>query len=187
MRSNLDSSAMSQPSASPIITDLRTTSSLSVGSVPCVCTRVGARACVGMRARAGAVVRARACERLRGRGRTRADVVPARAAARFGRGGWRATGARTGWPMHTGQMRVLGGAPYSLAQEQNALVAADSCTCVSMPITASYVTASPPATAAPCSTRACACAHACMHGQGRAVLAHAGASWPRARAAPACS
>lgn len=47
-------------------------------------------------------------------------------------------GARTGWPMHTGQMLVFGSSPYWLAQLQKALVRVSSCTCVSMPITASY-------------------------------------------------
>ena len=41
--------------------------------------------------------------------------------------------------MHTGQTWVLGSAPNSEAQPQKALVRLLSCTCVSMPITASYL------------------------------------------------
>lgn len=50
----------------------------------------------------------------------------------------RCLGIRTGCPMHTGQTLVLGSSPYWLAQLQKALVRVSSCTCVSMPITASY-------------------------------------------------
>lgn len=42
--------------------------------------------------------------------------------------------------MQVGQMLVLGSSPYWLEQEQYALVFVNSCTCVSMPITASYST-----------------------------------------------
>jgi hypothetical protein len=50
----------------------------------------------------------------------------------------RCLGIRTGCPMHTGQTLVLGSSPYWLAQLQKALVRVSSCTCDSMPITASY-------------------------------------------------
>jgi hypothetical protein len=50
----------------------------------------------------------------------------------------RCLGIRTGCPMHTGQTLVLGSSPYWLAQLQKALVRVSNCTCVSMPITASY-------------------------------------------------
>ena len=46
----------------------------------------------------------------------------------------------TGCPRHTGQTLVLGSDPNWLAQLQKALVLVLSCTCVSMPITASYST-----------------------------------------------
>lgn len=48
--------------------------------------------------------------------------------------------ALTGWPKQTGQTFELGSAPNSEAQPQKALVVVLSCTCVSMPITASYST-----------------------------------------------
>lgn len=53
---------------------------------------------------------------------------------------FRTTCPPTGCPRHTGQTCVLGSAPNSLAQPQKALVRVPSCTCVSMPITASYST-----------------------------------------------
>ena len=49
----------------------------------------------------------------------------------------RAAPGLTGWPMHTGQTWALGSAPYWLAQLQKAFVWVLSCTCVSMPMTAS--------------------------------------------------
>lgn len=45
----------------------------------------------------------------------------------------------TGCPKHTGHTWVLGSPPYKLLQLQNALVCVLSCTCVSMPMTASYL------------------------------------------------
>jgi hypothetical protein len=53
----------------------------------------------------------------------------------------------TGCPMHTGQIFVFGSSPYWLGQLQKALLRVSSCTCVSMPITASYCTAPAPTTA----------------------------------------
>jgi hypothetical protein len=47
------------------------------------------------------------------------------------------TGSAPGWPVHTGHTCVLGGAPYSLLHEQNALHFVSSWTCVSIPIMAS--------------------------------------------------
>src|SRR6188472_1223797 len=51
------------------------------------------------------------------------------------------TGSVPGCPRHTGQVCVLGGAPNTLAHEQNILVAVESSTWHSRPITASYAIA----------------------------------------------
>src|SRR6266446_7057692 len=53
-------------------------------------------------------------------------------ALRFG------TGKLPGRPRQTGQHWVLGGAPNSVLQPQNILLAVNSSACTSMPITASY-------------------------------------------------
>ena len=52
-------------------------------------------------------------------------------AARFG------TGSDPGWPRHTGQVWVLGGAPNSFGHPQNIFVAVESSTWHSSPITVS--------------------------------------------------
>src|SRR2546421_3471635 len=53
-------------------------------------------------------------------------------ALRFG------TGRLPGRPRQTGQHCVLGGAPNSVLQPQNILLAVSSSACTSMPMTASY-------------------------------------------------
>ena len=50
---------------------------------------------------------------------------------------WLGTGSVPGWPRHTGQTFVLGGAPNRFGQEQNIFVAVASSTWHSRPITAS--------------------------------------------------
>ena len=50
---------------------------------------------------------------------------------------WLSTGSDPGSPRHTGHTWVLGSAPNSLAHPQNILVAVDSSTCTSSPITGS--------------------------------------------------
>ena len=47
------------------------------------------------------------------------------------------TGSEPGRPRHVGQTWELGSAPNSLAHPQNILVAVDSSTCTSMPMTGS--------------------------------------------------
>src|SRR5580704_14120029 len=48
------------------------------------------------------------------------------------------TGKAPGWPRHTGQTLVLGGAPNPVRQPQKILVRVFSWTCTSSPITGSY-------------------------------------------------
>src|SRR5262245_1080928 len=48
------------------------------------------------------------------------------------------TGSVPGWPRQTGHTFVLGGAPNAFGQPQNILVAVDSSTWHSRPMTASY-------------------------------------------------
>ncbi len=50
-----------------------------------------------------------------------------------------ATGSEPGRPRHTGQTWVLGSAPNPVGQPQNILVRVPSSTCVSSPITGSYM------------------------------------------------
>jgi len=45
---------------------------------------------------------------------------------------------RPGYPRHTGQVRLLGTAPYSALHAQNILVAVRSCACTSRPMTGLY-------------------------------------------------
>src|SRR5580704_13133804 len=88
------------------------------------------------------------------------------------------TGSEPGSPRQTGQTAELGSAPNSVGQPQNIFAAVPSSTCVSSPISGSYLrTASSKGTGAP-ERPAADSVVACVIGQSPSLRAVARLAWP---------